>query len=239
MTDKRPYTMTEAAVAQRQAAAQHSTGPKTEAGKAAVSRNAWKTSEHSAANKYWRDQNIFWKSGKPCKSTCAKHPDQNPEHPCTLVLDELTQAGGDCLDKETYLQTFDNLMDAMSTGQAEHVHGIMSVQLTEALTLLTQLRSCISDEGVMLKEPQVNKDGDFIGNKYFPNPIIEQYSKMLKALGLNLGEALATPKAIRTTEQKQDEADTFASIFGELSGRIGKPAKIINGTAKVIANDDE
>lgn len=237
MTEKRPYTMSPAALEQRKNAAKLSTGPKTEEGKMAISRNAWKTGEHSAANKYWRDQNVFWRSGKPCKTTCSKHPDNNPEVPCTLILDNATQAGGDCLDKEIYVKIFDNLMDAMSTGQADSVHGIMAMQLTEALTLLTQLRDCISNEGVMLKEPQTNKEGDFIGNKYFPNPIIEDYTKMLKALGLNLSEALASPKAINTKTQKDEETETFNSIFGNITARMGKPAQIINGESQVV--DDE
>ncbi len=237
MSEKRPYTMSPAAQAQRRSAAQLSTGPKTEEGKKAVSRNAWRTGEHSAANKFWRDQNVFHKSGKPCKSTCPKHPDNNPEHPCTLVVDGLTQAGQDCLDKEVYLKTFDALMDSMHTGAADHVHGIMAVQLADALTLLSQLRECISEDGVMLKEPQTNKEGDFIGNKYFPNPIIEQYGKMLKALGLNLSEALATPKAIRTTDLKEDENETFGSMFAGIADRMNKPAKIINGTAQVVEDD--
>lgn len=235
--DKRPYTMSESALAQRQDAAKKSTGPKTEEGKTAVSRNAWKTGEHSTANKYYRDKTLLTKTGKPCKTTCPKHPDNHPEYPCTLVMDELTKAGGDCLDKEEFLQAFDNMMDAMSSGQAENVHGLMAFHLSDAVTLLSEIRSSISENGIMMQQEVFDKEGNIVGYKSFPNPAIEVYSKHLKALGLNLGEALATPKAIRTTEQKQDETDTFASIFDGIASRMGKPAKIINGSAQVV--DDE
>lgn len=237
MSEKRPYTMSDEALAQRQAAAQKSTGPKTEAGKAAVSRNAWKTGEHSVVNKYHREK-LIARTGKPCKTTCPKHPEQNPEYPCSLVLEEKTQAGGDCLDKEEFLMAFDNLMDAMSTGQAEHVHGLMAMHLTDALMLLQEIRAGISENGVLMQREIYDKEGNVAGYQDYTNPLIETYSKHLKALGLNLGEALATPKAIRTTEQKEDENETFAQLFGGIASRLGKSApKDISGTAEVVHDE--
>jgi len=141
------------------------------------------------------------------------------------------------LDKEEFLMAFDNLMDAMATGQAEHVHGLMAVHLTDALQLLSQIREGISENGVLIEKEIFGKEGEVVGYQVLTNPLIETYSKHLKALGLNLGEALATPKAIRTTDLKEDENETFASMFGNIAGRLGKGAKVISGTAEVVDDD--
>jgi len=99
MTDKRekrPYTMSEAAIAQRHAnlpaAAAAATGPNTPEGKAASSRNAWVHGRYSAINRAQFASgatSIAKMFGKPCVTTCPFHPD-NPdrtEAPCSLVLE--------------------------------------------------------------------------------------------------------------------------------------------------------
>ena len=57
---RKPKSMTDAAIQQRQDAAELSTGPVTDDGKAASSRNAWKTGEHSyvANAELWNELGI-------------------------------------------------------------------------------------------------------------------------------------------------------------------------------------
>ena len=95
-----------------------STGPVTEEGKAAVSRNGWKHGRYSAINRAQFGlgaTSVAKLFGKPCVTTCPFHPD-NPERkekPCGLVLDGLTHAGGSCLDKTVYVHALESLMGAM------------------------------------------------------------------------------------------------------------------------------
>src|SRR5678815_1606287 len=110
--EKRPYTVSDAVLRQRrenqakatEASRELSTGPKTEEGKAAVSRNGWKHGRYSAINRAHFGVGATSMAklfGKPCRTTCPYHP-ENPERtemPCSLVLDGLTHAGGSCLDK--------------------------------------------------------------------------------------------------------------------------------------------
>jgi len=69
---KRSYTLTESALEARRKNSKKSTGPKTEKGKAASSKNSWKHGLFA--------QGYIQNKVKPCKSTC-------PQYPCELVKD--------------------------------------------------------------------------------------------------------------------------------------------------------
>jgi len=73
-----------AELSQRRDAAQKSTGPRTDRGKQISAMNGWK--DGSAARSV-RSSVV----GKPCLSTC-------PKHPCVWVNEKRTQPGGKCLD---------------------------------------------------------------------------------------------------------------------------------------------
>lgn len=213
---KRPYTMTDKALAARRANAQQSTGPVTEEGKAISSRNAWKHGEYSQAARTneWLDLGALY---KPCKSTCVKFDT------CPLVAEGKTQPGGDCLDKEVFVEAFGALMSVMQNGDAMYAHGMLAMQQAGAIEILEDMRRAISGQ-VMIERPIINKSGDPVINSKTnepyttlePNPIIGVYIKMLFTAGINLPELMATPKAQAALKEKKADEDAMAALLRQI-----------------------
>lgn len=214
---RKPYTMSEAALEQRRAAAEKSTGPRTEEGKAIVSRNAWKHGLRSAVMRAPEWQRIGMLM-KPCVTTCARYP-------CELVTTERTRAGGDCLDKTVYVEAFDAIISALHSGNAEHGYGMLAAQLAQAIDMLQSLRTKIAEDGFVVEVPMVDKNGARIGERYEPHPVLPHYIKMLDTLGINFAELMMTPRAQTQAKEKEEEKDAFATLMGGLMGRAGGPVK--------------
>lgn len=216
--------------------AQLSTGPRTEEGKAASSRNAWKHGMSSAVAKTTFAQHgaqamakLF---GKPCLTTCPLHPDNPDVHsPCTLVRDGLTHAGANCLDKTVYVHALTALHDAMESGDMTGTHAMMAAEGGKVMQLLHELMQEITNKGLMTAVPMVTKDGDVVYNRdgvmmiaeYKPNPMIPAYIKLLGDFGISLPEMLATPQARSRAKTGEQAADTFQSMLGTIMQRAGKP----------------
>lgn len=218
MTDDRPKKpLTEAQLRQRREAAAKSTGPRTPAGKAASSRNAWKTGEHSAAARLVRDNWSVGAFAKPCRTTCHQYP-------CSLVADGKTDKGGDCLDKTVYLQAFDRLLDSLQSGDSASMHDVLAAEAAGAIELLRNLREEISARSVTLEIPAFDKegkplmvDGKPAPAKVIPNPAVNQYIALLDRLGINLPELLATPRAAAKSQTDDDAVDAVAELFGRVA----------------------
>lgn len=219
--------LSEAELQQRRDAAQLSTGPRTEEGKAASSRNNWRTGEYSAITKMdlWQ-RTMLQVHGKPCQSTCE-------EYPCKLVEDGLTQPGGDCMDKSVFVQAFDAIMATLATGDVQHAHGMIGAQIAGAMEILQKLRDEIVKQPIAYK-PLVNKSGDHIGDVPMANPVLSQYVKLLGELGINLPEMMATPKAILQQKNSEEATDAVGELFGKLAQVANgtRPGRVINGEAE-------
>ena len=216
--------------------AQLSTGPKTEEGKAASSRNAWKTGMHSAVAKQAFAQHgiasmaRLW--GKPCLTTCPMHPD-NPAatSQCSLVLNGMTSAGGNCLDKTVFVHALSSLHDAMERGELGGVHAMLAAEGGKVMQLLHELMSEITGKGLMTPVPMVTKDGDVVYDKdgemvvaeYKPNPMIPAYIKLLGDFGISLPEMLATPQSRQRAKVGEQAADTFQSMMARIAAVAGRP----------------
>lgn len=229
---KRAYTMTPLARAQRKQAALKSTGPRTEEGKAIASRNAWKHGEYSAVNQgALLAHSAAGNFGKPCRTTCPKHPENPnaPEHPCTLVLDGLTKAGGDCLDKEIYVRSFDAILQALETEGMDGMNGVLAGEAAGAVEVLNQLRGEIAEHGVMMARPIFDADGNAVVDSktsepvyhYVINPALAHYTKLLEKLGINLPQLLATPAARKRVGDPENPADPVSDMFRSLLNRAG------------------
>lgn len=234
--DKRPYTMSPAALEQRRAnlpaAAAASTGPITDEGKAASSRNAWIHGRYSAINRAQFGQgatSIAKLFGKPCVTTCPFHPD-NPdrtENPCSLVLDGLTRAGGSCLDKTVYVHALDSLMRAFTDGDMDGMHGLLAAEMASNMQILQQIRSEIAEKGLMIGVPFVTKEGVVVsdGNgtpliaEYKTNPILGHLIKFNESLGINFAELMATPRAREKLKDDDEAADGLQSLLGAIFNR--------------------
>lgn len=231
---------TAAELQQRRDRAALSTGPRTEEGKARSSRNAWKHGMTSAAARLTFAQSgsasmarLF---GKPCVTTCPLHPD-NPDvqHPCSLVLDGLTSAGGSCLDKTVYIHALAALSDAMENGELSSVHAMMAAEGGKVMQLLHELMSEITTKGLMIAQPMVTKlgavvydrEGNMVVAEYRPNPMIPAYIKLLSDFGISLPEMLATPQSRSRAKTGEQAADTFQSLLGGIMQRTKPQAGVL------------
>lgn len=245
--EKRPVSQRKLEANRRNA--QKSTGPRTEEGKAISSRNGWKTGMHSqVAKQAFAQHGIasmakLW--GKPCLTTCPVHPD-NPDatNPCSLVLDGLTRAGGNCLDKTVFVQALAALHDAMESGQLGGVHAMLAAEGGKVMQLLHELMGEITNKGLMIPVPMVTKEGDVVYDKdgqmvvadYKANPMIAVYVKLLGDFGISLPEMLATPQSRARAKTGEQAADTFQTMMARIFQRAGPSSP---GAARPAIDHDD
>lgn len=224
------------------------TGPLTEEGKAASSRNAWKHGRFSAINRAHfalGATHVAKLFGKPCQTTCPFHPD-NPdrtEAPCSLVLDGLTRAGGPCLDKTVYVHALDSLMSAMADGDMDGMHGLLATELASNMQVLQSIRQTIAEHGVMVPQYAIDKDGmlerdahgDPIVLDMKANPVLAHLIKFSESLQLNFSEVLATPRARQKVKDDDDATDAFQKLIGAIALR---GAKKLPRTIEPAEDDD-
>lgn len=229
---KRP--LSERELAQRRAAAQHSTGPRTVEGKARSSKNAWKHGLNSGVHQAHFDNGmapLIGATAKPCLSTC-------PKFPCSLVDDGITSPGGSCLDKQVYVQAFAAIIDAVENKSMVGVAGLMASEMASTLQMLHDLKMQVTDLGPLIGIPMLNADGNVVTRedgtevmgKYIPNPGWPIVLKTLEVLGISLPEALATPQAQSRAKVGEEQADAMQQALGGIFQRAGlaaRPGRVI------------
>lgn len=232
--------MTVAAVQQRRDASEKAqgkqTGPVTEEGKEASSRNAWKTGIYSQKTRASMWQGLgLGVFGKPCKSTCHKYP-------CDAVNEGETKPGGDCKDMRVYVEAFDAIISGLSTNDPEYTHGLLAAQVAGAVDLLSQMRETIRDTGPMVLVPFVTSKGDLIKHndelvgEYKLNPLIPHYTKLLGELGLNLPELMATPRAVAKDATEKENGDKLVDLFSGLGEKFGmRKRRTFNSDGEEVA----
>lgn len=237
--DKPP--LSEAQLQQRRDAATHSTGPRTEAGKARSSRNAWKHGLTSTVHKQALTNGAASMAklfGKPCRTSCPIHPD-NPDRtdaPCGLVLDGMTSAGGSCLDKTVYVHAYAALLDAMEGGVMDGMQAMLAAEGASALQLIHQLRSEITSTGIQIPQYAVTKEGQVVTHPQTGEPMILDYKisplwsvliAMIDKMGISLPEMLSTPASRSRAKLNEDTGDALTTILGAVmrqGGQHGAPA---------------
>lgn len=227
--------LTEAQLQQRRDAAQHSTGPRTEDGKARSSRNGWKHGLYSAVQQQALTSGAASMAklfGKPCRTTCPIHPD-NPdrtEAPCALVLDGITSAGGSCLDKSVYVRAYAGLLDAMEGGVMDGVHAMLAAEGASALQLIHQLRSEITSTGFQIPQYAVTKEGAVATHPKTGEPLVMDYKisplwsvllGLIDKMGISLPEMLSTPASRSRAKLNEDTGDALTTLLGAVMKQGG------------------
>jgi hypothetical protein len=202
---KRSYTMTEAARAQRQAAAAMSTGPTTLAGKAASSKNAWKHGKFA--------QSRILGLGKPCKSTC-------PDFPCSLVEEGRCTPGADCLDKEHLIEACLAIERALKEQDFGNFHDLMVMELGETLQVVRELRASILEHGAVMESAHFDKEGKVIGYELKPHPSLLALPNLMKNLGISFTDFMMTPAAVERKKSGQEAAETLADILSGINRKV-------------------
>lgn len=237
MTDLTPtpppkIPLSEAQLAQRRAAAAKSTGPRTEAGKARSSRNGWKHGMSSAVHKAHFGnglKTLLGTMGRPCLTTCPVHPD-NPdrtEPACTLVLEGLTSAGGNCMERKVYVDAFAAIMDAVENQSMDGMHALMASEVASTLQMLHELKTQVTDLGPMIGIPMINDaghvitraDGTEVMGKWVTNPGWPIVLKTLEVLKIDLGELLSTPRSQSQAKVEGDKVDAMQTMLGGIFQR--------------------
>lgn len=226
--------LSERELAQRREAAKKSTGPRTVEGKAASSRNAWKHGLDSAVHKAHFENGLaplLHATGKPCRTTC-------PKYPCALVDAGDTQAGGNCLDKQTYVQAFGAIIDAVSSRSMDGVHGLMAAEVASTLQMLHELKASVTELGPMIGIPMLTSEGEVVTRadgtevmgKYVANPGWPLVLKTLEVLGISLPELLATPQSQARAKVEGEKVDAMQTALGSIFQRAGlaaRPGRVI------------
>ena len=194
---KRSYTMTDAARAQRQAAAPFG-GPKTPEAKRASSKNGWIHGKYS--------QSRILGLGKPCRSTC-------PDYPCSLVEEDKCRPGADCLDKEHLVESVMAIERALKQQDYGQLNDLMVMELAETLTVVRELRASILEHGAVVEHARVDKEGTIIGYELKPHPSLLALPNLMKNMGISFTDFMLTPAAIERKKTDETVGTTIADIF--------------------------
>lgn len=190
----RAYNLSEAALAQRRAAA--NSPAKAEAMKGNA--NAWKTGEHARS----RIRQLF----RPCTSTC-------PQYPCELIDDGETAPGSVCLDKKSFVRSIMALQKAIVNKDLTDLREIASVQIAHGVEVLQLLADDILTNGVKHLSEKIDKDGNVIGNELRGNPSLLAYAKLMEVLNMTPNDFLVTPREIKRQKTEQKKARTLGDIM--------------------------
>lgn len=205
---RRKYTMSPKAQRAREENAQKSTGPKTEEGKQASSRNAWK-------HGFYSDEKIMGFLDKPCLRTCSQYP-------CSLIEDEIVEVGERCLDKTYVANAFVAIRDALTNNNSSALNEMASMQLAGVMSVINEIQQAILEDGVLIKTPIVGKDGVILGAYRFePHPLLAALPKYLKDAGITFTDFVLTPREIARKELGDKAGDVLnaATLMSSVLGR--------------------
>jgi hypothetical protein len=208
---KRPYTLSEAALAQRRANAQKAseagavsaTGPTTPEGKKTVSFNAWKTGQYA--------QTLIRRHRKPCLSTCPNFND------CSMIETGKAAPGMECQDKENLVETFNIIRNAIESGDLTDLKEILSMLLAKQTHIIADVMDGILQDGAEIILDKYDKDGNVIGHDLKPHPGLLSLSKLMGEAGITFKDMMATPKEITKAGREKDGIKTIADLMSSIA----------------------
>ena len=200
---RRPYTLSEAALAQRRAASSSPAHAESMKG----NRNAWKTGEHA--------QGFIRQIFRPCKSTC-------PQYPCNLIEDGDTRPGSECLDKAEVVRNIAAVQRAIKNGDLDDFKDIVAVRLGSILDILAKLQEDIHRDGTMIKSQKWGKDGKLLGYEIKPHPSFLAIGDLYKVLNVSPSDMMITPKEIKKNNADEKTSETLATLMSKVARNVSK-----------------
>lgn len=194
----RKYTITPEVIEQRRNAGK---APKGDA----VARNSWKHGRYS--------KNKLLAMIPPCRTTCR-------DHPCSLVDEGKTKPGGDCLDKQEVIQVFASIMTAIKNrkeGDQEGFEAELGLLNASNLMIYRKIQQAITEDGVMLRDADINKEGEVIGYHLKPHPLILSLIKMSGEMGITPRDLGITPKERARNKSDEKGAESLDKFLSGLT----------------------
>ena len=195
---KRRYNLSDEALEARRLNAQKSTGPMTAEGKKASCRNSAKHRKYAST--------LLMQIRKPCLSTCPIFSE------CEVVSSGNTRPGKDCLEKEHFLETLNLIADALD-GHMEGLNDLQAVELAGAVDILRMIREDIQKYGTLIREEQLDDNGNVVNTIFKVNPLISVYTRMLADFGFTLHAQNLTPQQISRVKTDDKAAETAVGLM--------------------------
>lgn len=212
---KRSYTMSPAKLEANRQNAQQSTGPRTAEGK--------KKSAANGANANWKHGHCSKSFIKKVMGVCTKKCDK---YPCSAVEDEETCAGELCLDREGYLKKVNLLVKAAQDGDIKDVKEFNAVLLANQQEILERMQMAIIEDGTVILEDMVNKDGIVVAQKFKNHPHIGPALDYMFKLGITFPTMRMTPQELQKTKDVQDAGQMLATAFSGASKALAKAEEL-------------
>jgi hypothetical protein len=230
---KRRYTMSALALRARQKnskkARAKATGPRTQEGKKASSRNSWKHGLRASSNT--SAPSFCSAVTRPCLTTCTKYP-------CDVVKDGDTGPGQDCLDGKFMTIAYKALIKGIKEKKYDDINDLIAIEIASNLLIVRRLKDEILEKGVLLEVEKVDKDGNVISRELRLNPLLLPLPKLIADLGLTLPEAILTPRAKAKLETEQEGVGTLADILSKIGSRMRKRDDLETVETKQISDED-
>lgn len=214
--ERRRYTMSEAALAQRRAnqasASSASTGPRTPEGKSRSRLNALKFGEHA--------QSLGARLAYPCRTTC---PDYDG---CIHVDTQQVVPGDRCPEQvENILNIIGDIHEAVSGGDMTKFRDLMAIRLAGNVDILARMQEAIIEDGVLLKETIVGENSTV--TRHVEHPLLHALIKLSAQLNLSPADHKLTPKS-----REGDGDDKKSDLGSILASAIDATGKLFRDSGK-------
>jgi len=192
---RRPYTMSDAAKAQR-------ANLKGKSRARPGNKNAWKHGKFS--------QGFIRQLFRPCLSTCAQYP-------CAIVEAGKTDPGEICMDKVQFMQTLEAINTALKSGKLEDFKELAAIRIAGGFEVIQRLISDILEDGTVVKSEKWDKDGKVLGYELKNHPALPFLAKLYEVLNLSPQDFMLTPLVIRKMKTEGKKVKTLADLMSGIS----------------------
>lgn len=189
------------------------TGPRTPEGKDKSRRNAIRHGLYAQSL-----MSLF----KPCFTTC-------PDYPCSLVQEDQTRPGDNCLEKQHFVEVLDAVEKAMRNKEMGALNDIIALEIASSIDMIRRLKEQVLHIGPLVKSSKTietsskNGDSSTIEHiEYKANPALAVLSKLIGDMGLTLADAMITPRELARHKIDEKAVETITERAARLGKRLMK-----------------